>query len=353
MRLININKAKTGDILGQSIFGNDGCLILSQGIALTDAYINRLINMGISCLYIDDDRLDDIKPQDPELVAIKGEAIKSLSKVFSKLEYDDGEKIKEARMSVAEIVEYLLDNKETNCSYIMDIKTFDNYTYVHSLNTCMLTLFFGIQMSYSRNMLIDLGTGSLLHDVGKTKIPINILNKRGKLTSDEYEIVRKHPIYGYEMLKKADEVNDISKLVVLQHHEKVDGTSYPYGIKSDKIVKYAKIACISDVYDAIISDRVYRKGFAANEAYEFIMAGSGTFFDIKLVQIFKNSFSIYPLGVCVKLSDGVEGFVVKHNKGFPDRPVVRVFYDEYGNVIAPYEINLMEKLNITIDSIIM
>ena len=124
------------------------------------------------------------------------------------------------------------------------------------------------------------------------------------------------------LLRDVDEINEVSKDVVLEHHEKVDGTGYPYGLKGDKISKYAKIACISDVYDAIVSDRVYRKGFAANEAYEFILGGGETYFDMQLVQVFKNNFSLYPLGACVKLSNGLEGFVVEHTKGFPDRPKV-------------------------------
>jgi len=332
MRLIGIKRAKSGDILGQSIFGKDGCLILKEGVALTEKYISRLENMGVNTLYIMDANLDDIKPQDPQFVEIKRDAVKSLSRVFSRLDYNDKAKVSSTLAAVREMVEYLIDNKEINFSYLLELKTYDNYTYVHSLNTCVLALFYGVQMDYSRNMLIDL---------------------EGRLTDYEFKVIKQHPIDGYNMLRDVDEINEISKDVVLEHHEKVDGTGYPYGLKGDRISKYAKITCISDVYDAIVSDRVYRKGFAANEAYEFILGGCETYFDMDLVQVFKNNFSLYPLGACVKLSNGLEAFVVEHTKGFPDRPKVRVLYDENGTVVKPYEIELINNVNIGIEKILL
>jgi HD-GYP domain-containing protein (c-di-GMP phosphodiesterase class II) len=217
----------------------------------------------------------------------------------------------------------------------------------------VLALFFGIQMSYSRTMLIDLGMGALLHDIGKTKIPICVLNKNGKLTDEEFNIIKKHPELGYNMVENVKEINDRSRAIILEHHERVDGKGYPYGLAGDRMHKYSKITCISDVYDAIVSDRVYRKGFPANEAYEFVLGGGGSFFDFDLVNVFKSNFSIYPLGACLKLSNGLEGFVVGHNKGFPDRPVVRILYDEAGNKIKPIEINLVSKLDICVGHIIV
>ncbi|MCX7884325.1 MAG: HD-GYP domain-containing protein [Caloramator sp.] len=353
MRLISIEKAKTGDVLAQSIFGVDGCLLLREGIALNNKYINKLIDLGIVYVYIEDENLDDIKPLDPEFLKVKTEAVQSLSTVFSKIEHTGSLEIKNALSAISYIVEYLIENKEINSTYLLELKTFDNYTYVHSLNTCVLSLFYGVQMSYSKPMLIDLGAGALLHDIGKTKIPIEILNKNGKLTDNEYDIIKTHPELGYEMVKNIDCINERGKSIVLEHHERVDGKGYPFGLKGDKISKYAKITCISDVYDAIVSDRVYRKGFAANEAYEFILANGGTFFDMELVEIFRNNFSLYPLGVCVKLSNGLKGFVVGHNKGFPDRPTVRILCDEKGRKISPYEINLVDTIDISIKGLVI
>lgn len=353
MRLVSINKVRAGDVLAQSLMGIDGNILLREGITLTQRYINKLMDFEIAYIYIQDKNLEDIRPQDPEFVKIKSEAVKSLSKVFSRLQYNDKSEMKNTLLAITDIVEYLIDNKEINSTYLLELKTFDNYTYVHSLNTCILALFFGVHLSYSRPMLVDLGAGALLHDVGKTKVPLDILNKKGRLTDMEYDIMKTHPERGYDIVKGLDYINERGKLIVLEHHERIDGRGYPYGLKGDEISKFGKIGCISDIYDAIVSDRVYRRGFAANEAYEFIMGGGGTFFDFELVNVFRNNFSIYPLGACVKLSNGLEGFVVAHKKGFPDRPVVRVIYDENGTSINPVEINLIEKIDVTIESIVI
>lgn len=353
MRLVSIERVKPGDVLGQSILGIDGCMMLREGVTLTEKYINKLIGIGIIYLYIKDSNLEDIKPEDSEFIEFKSEAVKSLSKVFSKLQYSNTISIKNTLSVISEMIEYLIDNKEIDSSYLLELKTFDNYTYIHSLNTCVLALFFGVQMSYSRSMLIDLGMGAMLHDIGKTRIPIEVLNKKGKLTSEEFGIIKKHPELGYKMVEGVKEISDRSRAIILEHHEKIDGKGYPFGLKGDKIHKFSKITCISDVYDALVSDRVYRKGIVANEAYEFILGGVGSFFDFELVSVFKDNFSIYPLGACLKLSNGLEGFAVGHNKGFPDRPVVRIIYDELGNKIEPFEINLGDKLDICVSYIIV
>ncbi|GFR36444.1 HD-GYP domain-containing protein [Thermobrachium celere] len=353
MRLVSIESVKPGDEIGQSILGADGTILLREGVILTETYIKRLKSIGVEYLYIKDDNLDDIKAQDAEFLQLKSQAVRSVSTVFSKLQYNNVNEVRNTLDTILNIVEYLLENKDINSTYLLELKTFDNYTFIHSLNTCVLALFFGVNLNYTRNMLVDLGMGALLHDIGKTKIPSDILNKKGKLTPEEFEIMKKHTVYGYDIVKNINYLSERSRLVVLEHHERYDGSGYPMQLKGENISKFARIACISDVYDAIVSDRVYRKGFLANEAYEFILGGSGTFFDMELVKIFKDNFSIYPLGVCVKLSNGLEGFVVKHNKGLPDKPIVRIIYDERGNSIQPLEIDLAKQTNITIVNVIV
>lgn len=354
MRLIGIISAKPGDMLGETILSKDGSIMLKQGVILTQRYIDKLIELGIGYLYIEDDMLDDLKHQDPQFLEIKRDVVKLLSKSFINLQFRDTKPdLNNTVQTIVDLVDYLLNHKEISNNHLTEIKTHDNYTYVHSLNTCVIALFFGIQLSYPKSRLIDLGVGALLHDIGKTKIPKEILNKSGKLTEEEFAIMKSHSILGYEMVEKLGYISERAKKVILEHHERIDGSGYPKGLDEKKISKFAKITAISDVYDAIISDRVYRKGVSGNEAYEFILGGAGTFFEWELVNIFKNNFSIYPLGVCVKLSNGHEGFVVRDNKGFPDRPVVRITYNQRGRAIEPIEIDLLEKLDICIEKMLI
>lgn len=354
MRLIGIISAKPGDILGETVLTQDGTIMLKQGVILTQRYIDKLTELGIGYLYIEDDMLGDVKAQDPEFLEIKRDVVKLLSKSFINLKYNNTKpQLNKTVEVISDMVEYLLNNKEISNNHLTEIKTHDNYTYIHSLNTCVISLFFGVQQSYTRSMLIDLGVGALLHDIGKTKIPNSILNKMGKLTKEEFEIMKSHSTLGYEMTEKLGYITERSRRVIYEHHERIDGSGYPKGLVDKRISKFAKIAAISDVYDAIVSDRVYRKGISGNEAYEFILGGAGTFFDWDLVNIFKNNFSIYSLGVCVKLSNGLEGFVVRDNKGFPDRPIVRVTYNQEGKAIEPIEIDLLEKLDMCIEKVLI
>jgi HD-GYP domain-containing protein (c-di-GMP phosphodiesterase class II) len=353
MRLISVANAELGDVLGEAIFTKDGSMMLNQGVALTKRYIEKLKDLRIGTIYIEDDMLEDIKPQDPEFIQIKSNVVKLLSKSFVKLEYKDSKpKLDLTVSTITDIVEYLFEHKDINAVHLTEIKTYDNYTYVHSLNTCVISLFFGMQMSMPKSKLMDLGIGAILHDVGKTKIPKSILNKPSKLTDEEFEIMKNHSKLGYDLIHDLKYISDRSKRLILEHHERLDGSGYPKGIKDKEISEFGKIVAISDVYDAIVSDRVYKKGVKGNEAYEFILGGAGTLFDWDLVSIFKNNFSIYPLGSCVKLSNGQEAFVIKENKGFPDRPVIRVLYDLRKNKVYPYDIDLLNKFDLCIEGIV-
>lgn len=352
MKLTSIFSVSPGDVLSQTIIDAKGNILLREGVVLTQKYINKLMDLGILYVYIKDKNLSDIPGQDLHFLEIKTQAVKALNKVYSRVHNVSNGDFKETLKTINELVEYLIDNKEVNFMYLTELKTYDNYTFVHSLNSCVVSLFLGVQMAYSKAMLIDLGAGTLLHDIGKMKIPQSILNKNGKLTEEEYDVMKTHPEIGYEMIKSMNSINERGKSIVLEHHERYDGKGYPYGLKGNEISKYARIACVSDVYDALISDRIYRRAFPPNEAYEFILASSGTFFDPEIVDLFRNHFCVYPLGIEVKLSNGCHAYVIGQNKGFPDRPRVRIFKNEEGKEIEPYDVNLVEKINVCIENII-
>jgi HD-GYP domain-containing protein (c-di-GMP phosphodiesterase class II) len=179
------------------------------------------------------------------------------------------------------------------------------------------------------------------------------LNKKEKLTDDEFNMMKQHSIFGYEMLNKLNYISKDAKRAVLEHHERINGSGYPESKRGPEISELAKILAISDVYDALISDRSYKKGIDGYGTYEIILSGAGVLFDWNLVNLFRQKFSIYPLGVCVKLSDGQEGFVVKDNKGFPDRPIIRIIYDNEGNAIPPFEVDLIDKINVCIERMVL
>lgn len=351
MRLECINRVNENDILGKSILTNEGQILLRAGVKLTNVYIDKLKELGVFYVYVEDDRLDDVNVEDERLFELKQRTIKSISNIIKNVHNCNGKQFKESFNDVQSMIDYIIDVGDVNKS-LYDIKTYDNYTYVHSIDTCIMATFLGINSRLNEWQLKDLGIGAILHDVGKTQVSLKILNKEGKLTDDEYNEIKKHTVYGAQILNKSYTMPNSVIKIVEQHHERIDGRGYPYGLSGDQISKFSKIVCICDVYDAVSNDRCYRKKFSPNDAYEMILSGSGTSFDMELVNNFKNTFSIYPLGCCVRLSNGAEGYVINQNQGFPDRPVVRVLYDaETRNPISFYEIDLLKNPSIVIESI--
>ncbi len=352
MRLEYINRVNENEVLGKNVYTNDGRVLLRSGVKLTNQYIRKLHQLGVYYVYVEDDRLDDIEIEDDKLNLLKQETMKSLSVIIKNTGMLDKSYIKQCLSILDELVEYIMELGDVNKS-LYDIKTHDNYTYLHSIDTGIMCTFLGLSLNMTKQSIKDLTIGGVLHDIGKVRVPYSIINKEGPLTEEEFEEMKKHPIYGKEMLKENISIPYSSIIGIEQHHEKINGKGYPYGLNGNEISKFGKVICICDVYDAVSSDRSYRNKFSPSDAYELILAGCGTSFDPEIVKTFKETFSVYPLGCCVKLSNGVEGYVIRQNKNFPDRPVLRVLYDSMTKKpIKFYEVNLLETPNLIVDSVI-
>lgn len=352
MRLELIDKVKDNEILGKSIFSSDGKMLLRTGVKLTRSYLSKLKDMGVVYIYIEDDRLQDIKVEDEEFMELKQITVKSIIDISKNIHGYSEKKFKEVKSSIENLVDYIIDIGDVNNS-LYDIKTHDNYTYLHSLNTCVMSSFLGIPLGFKDKELKELGIGASLHDIGKTQIPLKILNKKGKLNDEEFAEMKNHTLYGGNLLRSNKRISENIIDIVEQHHERIDGKGYPYNLYGYDISKFAKVVSVCDVYDAVSGDRCYRRKFSPNDAYELILANSETMFDMDVVEKFRKTFSIYPLGACVKLSNGVEGYVVYQNKGFPDRPLIRVLYDgKTKNSVPIYEIDLLKYKNLVIENIV-
>ncbi|MCM8711162.1 HD-GYP domain-containing protein [Clostridium sp. SYSU_GA19001] len=352
MRLEFIDRVRENEVLGKNILTNDGKILLRAGVQLTSRYIEKLKELGVFFVYIEDDRLEDVKIEDDRLLRLKQATISNMSNIIKNIHSCNNKDVKDSLKIIEDLVDYIIDMGDVNKS-LYDIQTFDNYTFVHSLDTCIMSSFLGLSYGFSEKELKDLAVGAILHDIGKVKISNKIINKTGPLTDEEYEEIKKHPIYGGEILSKNIRISENVIKAVLQHHERVDGKGYPYNLNGEDISKFGKIVCICDVYDAVSNDRVYRKKFSPNEAYELILSGSGTAFDNSIVKSFRETFAVYPLGCCVKLSNSIEGYVIRQNRNFPDRPVIRVLYDRETKLPIPfYEIDLLEHTSLVIESIV-
>ena len=208
-------------------------------------------------------------------------------------------------------------------SSLTRLKNFDEYTFFHSVNTSVLALSVGRHLGYERVPLLQLGTGMLLHDIGKTQIPLEILNKPGRYEANEFEVMKQHVMRGAEILSRTTGLADMFLMPTLEHHERVDGTGYPYQRPKTELSQFGLIAAIVDIYDAVTSDRCYHKGKTPHDTLQILyQLGSQGHVDGELVQQFVQVVGVYPVGSCVLLSTGEKAIVKQINHHAPIQPVV-------------------------------
>lgn len=221
------------------------------------------------------------------------------------------------------------------------LKTADDYTYMHSVAVCALMIALAQQLQMSESDIHEAGMAGLLHDIGKAMMPMEVINKNGKLTEEEFAVVRTHPEEGYRLLSQSQDVSEISLDVCLHHHERVDGKGYPHGLSGDQISIFAKMGAICDVYDAITSNRPYKEGWCPAESVRKMSEWSKGHFDERVFKAFVKSIGIYPIGTLVKMRSGRLGIVVEQSKTSLLSPQVKLFFSIKSNShIAAEIVNL-------------
>ncbi|MFA9397244.1 MAG: HD-GYP domain-containing protein [Clostridiaceae bacterium] len=352
MRYIPIGCVKEGMILGKTLYGEMGEILLREGAIVHLSYVKKMKELGYFGIYIEDELSEGIKVQDVISEDLKMKTVKA---VRNFMQSSSDEKLVKRSFSnienlIEDIVDEILDNKDLVVNMV-DLKVATNYTFYHSVNVSVLALVLGVALKLDREELYLLGMTSLLHDMGKIFTPSEILDKPDKLTKEEYDEIKKHSQNGYRYVKEKLDVNTKVYVGIQQHHERFDGTGYPNGITGKKISLFGRVIAISDVFDALVSDRPYRKGILPSEGMEYIMGSGGTLFDPDIVNVFSKKIAPYPIGTCVILSNGYLGIVVKNYENYCLRPLVKII-KENEKCIEPYYINLLDSnYDVTIKSV--
>jgi putative nucleotidyltransferase with HDIG domain len=257
----------------------------------------------------------------------------------------------EARMGKAidvggavKMVEEITDSVARNPGALISLarlKTVDDYTYMHSVAVCAMMVALAKQIGLDEKITRTAGLAGLMHDLGKAAMPMDVLNKPGKLTEAEFATIKTHPEAGYRMLLSGHNVDPMVLDVCLHHHEKTDGTGYPKGLKGDEISLFAKMGAVCDVYDAITSNRPYKSGWDPAESLRKMAEWSNGHFDTQVFQAFVKSLGIYPVGSLVKLTSGRLAVVVEQTSKSLTTPMVKVFFSTKSNMrITPEIVDL-------------
>ncbi len=256
----------------------------------------------------------------------------------------------EVKESTDAIVESIFRNQDAlACMTRLRLK--DDYLIEHSLNVSILMTIFAKHLAIDEAVIEQLALGAFLHDVGKIQIRDEVLNKPGKFNPDEYQEMKKHVTFGIKILEDAPNISHIVMSIVKEHHERIDGTGYPFALAEEAISKYGRMIAIVDSYDAMTAERVYKAGMHPIKAFKILVKESLVAYDTELVEQFIQCLGIYPIGTLVKLTSGKLGLISRLNKQKPLQPFVRVFYNTRLNqAIAIEEVDLSKaKFNDQID----
>ena len=358
MKKIKIEELEKGMRFSKPVYFEEGNMLVPADKPLKERDIERLLKWGVTEVQTEGKVITEAE-------ASSGEADKSLSWLtrgemkYLKLYQSVIEEINSVFCDVASgvhvkhdlidnVVQNILDKvRESKNDLVQLIQRgagSQRELAAGSVNCAILSTVIGMSMKISGHRLIQLVTGTLLHDIGMIKVPKEILNKNEKLTAEELQQVRTHPLYGYRIISKELKYPEDVAVIALQHQERWDGNGYPRGIREEDIVLPARIAAVADAYEAMINIRPYRRSLIGYSAMKGILSDNGKHFDPQVLKAFLESVGIYPVGSILQMNNSSIGRVVANQKAAPLRPNIELLVDEYGVRVTGREIiDLLEK----------
>lgn len=319
--LLQLKDVHPGMILDADVYTREGNLLISKDTELKDWHIKKMVEFDILNVKV---RTKGIYNEYSHDFTLKyDDALGMIKDTFHAAKYKKVVKVNEFES----IVDSLMNNTGTGrnlVSYMKMMGNKDEYILQHSINVSILSMLMGKWLKFDDDSIKRLGTAAMLHDIGKLNIPSLILEKPEKLTDDEFSMVKNHTRYGYQILKASEIDDDTICNVVLTHHERMDGKGYPFGLTGDKISEYSRIVSICDVFDAVTTDKSYKKKQNPLLAFKVIFDSSFRSLDPYFCKVFLNNAVIAYHGSYVKLNDGRKGKIIKISPENPTRPWINI-----------------------------
>ena len=388
MIMLSIDTVKPGMKIGKAIFAEDGQMLIGKGVIINEHYTRRLKSRGVSSISIYDKDTEDIEPLENISDMVRGSTLRDVRKLFDT--FDDitkemkGESLDAVTTAITS--KQFLDTFRNNPAFtqlqkdvdnivnelingevtlgLNSIKTYDNYTFQHSIDVSMVAVMIGRRIGLNKKRLKELGIGCLLHDIGKVFVPVEIVNKPDKLTKDEFEIIMRHATIGYELTKGVATIGILPPHVAFQHHEKQDGSGYPRGITGNNklafsseprtIHLYGAITAVADIYDALSSDRPYRKAMQPEKVIKILQEMKEIHLNKEVLRHFFAITPVYPVGSTIMIMNGEYqrylGIVCQTHNDALERPTVRMVFNNLKKRIQPFDLDMRDHEDIRIES---
>lgn len=320
-----LSECKEGDILASDVINLDGEVLAAKNIVLNRFIIEQLYELGINSVFIYK-TIPNSKEEiaHSELIESYRNSVLQTKECLQNLAAGKPLDFKQISLIADQIHNSINENSNNTIKLLTEIKSSDEYTYTHSVNTAFYSMLIGKWLNLPEQGINKAIQSGLLHDVGKTRIPDEILNKAGRLSNEEYDIIKNHTVLGYEIVKDVGEIDKDVKAAVLLHHERMDGSGYPFHYLEDHMNLYSRIVALADVFDAMTSDRVYKKRATPFAVFDMYQTEGVCQFDIKLLNVFMNNLAVHLIGSNVLLSNGKTGEIVYIPFHKVTSPIVKV-----------------------------
>ena len=352
MQRISVGFLEAGMVTARNVYSAEGRLLVTKDTVLLDAMVANIQNTSLGSIYVRNPLFQNIEVEEVVAEDNRRKAVMALKSAVAAYQKSKVLDVIPLKKVLRDLVSEIIRNRDSMI-HQLDMRTYQDYIYAHSVNTCILSVLIAVNLDYPEAKLTDLALGTILHDLGMMMLPDSLLLKMGNLSPEESKQVQQHPEAGFNILRTVQEIPITVAHIAYQHHERVDGKGYPRNLTADKILEFAKVVTVADTFDALVSDRPYRKGMVPHEAYEVMMTLADSYLDREILHLFLTHVAIYPVGAVVQLDNGQYAAVTKVLPRLQTRPHIRLLTDRQGAVLVEQpELDLSQHLTLMITRVL-